>query len=227
MLTVLCIIAALLVAWLAAALEQAVRGLAASAAGIPFRGLQLAEAPPWLVTASLGAPPALAPATWALVVLSGTAGLVVVFLAAYGVIQLARAGGITRALVLEGAVLALLWTPTMLAAAGSPGGGGGGPAAELYRRLGDPQAGRWTAPALGLVLLVLLAPAVTNRAVAIGRAWMRADGQDFRRRLVRVVAGYPAAVALFALMVVAGWAGPAWAAGWCLVMLLTLRFRTR
>jgi len=42
-----------------------------------------------------------------------------------------------------------------------------------------------------------------------------------------VVAGYPSAVAVGSLMVLAGWARPAWAVAWSLVMLLTLRFRTR
>jgi hypothetical protein len=216
--------AAVLVTWTAVALEQLTRGLIGAAAGIPFRGVRLAVEPPWLARADVGAAPALSPLGWAAVILGGSLAVVALGLAVHYGTGLFRAGGITRALALEGAVLGLLWLPTTLAVAALPGGRG--PAAELYARLGEPQAGRWGALALALLLLALAASLAARRAVAVGRAWMRADAPGFRRRLVRVVAGYPIAASLGGLLVAAGWASPGWAVTWAVVILLTLRLRT-
>jgi len=223
-LTILCSLGALIAAWALTAIEAAVRGAAAALAGVPFEGLRVATEPPWLVSPVLGSSDGLAAGTTAAVLLSGTVILIITALAGHFALGVFRAGGVTRALALEGAVLALLWLPTVLVAAALPGGGG--PAGELYRRLGAPQAGRGAAAALGVFLLAWLAGVAASRSIAVGRAWMRVDALEFRRRLVGVVAGVPAAVAMGALMVGAGWAAPAWAVGWALVILVTLRMRT-
>lgn len=223
-LTILLSAVAVAAAWLLAGIEAAARGAAGTLVGIPLHGLSLQAAAPWTLVSRTGLEPPLSAGALALVIVAGTVAVLAVALLAYGFVSLYRAGVLLRALALEGVVLALLWPSAAFAAAAVPGGGG--PVGELYARLGDPQAGRWAAGALGLLLLILLARVTARRAVATGRSWMRADALEFRRRLVRVVAGYPAAVALGGFMVAAGWAAPGVAAGWALVMLITLRMQT-
>jgi hypothetical protein len=145
-------------------------------------------------------------------------------LGAQVVIERLRVSGWLRVLVLELAVIGLLWLPTALAFALVPNGGG--PMAQLYRQLGEPQAGRWAAGGLALLLLWLLAGVASRRALATGGRWMRTDAPQFRRRLVRVVAAYPAALALAAHALVAGWAAGAWAAAWSAVIVTVLTART-
>jgi hypothetical protein len=219
---VLSILAALVAAWLAIACEQVVRGGAGTVVGVPFVGLELS--PRYVVRAVQGRSGSLGPGAWAFVVLAGTVALLAGALAVHFAVGLLRASGWLRSLALELAVIALLWPPTALVAAALPGGGG--PVAELYGRLGDPQAGRWAAGALALVLLWLVGRAVSTRAVAVGRAWMRADAIEFRRRLVRVVAGYPAAAGLVAAVLVSGWMAPGWIAAWAGLVLAVLMART-
>ncbi len=215
---------ALIATWVLVAIDAAARGGAAALAGVHLGSLRIATEAPWLVSPAAGSAQNLTPGAAAAVLLSGTAVLVAVALAGHFALGVFRAGGVTRALALEAAVVALLWPPTALVAAALPGGGG--PASELYAQLGAPQAGRWAAAALGVFLLAWIAGPASSRAVAIGRAWMRVDALEFRRRLVGVVAGVPAAVAIGALMVAAGWAAPGWAVAWALVMIVTLRLRT-
>jgi hypothetical protein len=156
------------------------------------------------------------------------ASLVVVAagLAVFVAVRLVRAAGWLRGLALGGLVVALVWVPTALAASLLPRGAG--PAATLYRSLGDPPAGRWAALALAVLLMALLAGPLSRAALGTARGWMRADAADFRRRLVRVVAGWPAAGATAVLLAGAGgWGRTAWAAVWSLLVLATLHVRTR
>jgi hypothetical protein len=221
---VLCTIGASAAGWLAHALDVTARALAGAWAGVPWVGLRLGTEAPWLVAAVQGAEPPLGAGVVGLVTVSGSVALVIAALAAHFGSGLVRVSGVTRALALEAAVVALLWIPTAFAAAAWRGGGG--PIGTLYARLGAPQAGRWVALPLAVVLLVLLAPVVARRALAVGRSWMRVDGLEFRRRLVRNLAGVPAATTLGTLMVVAEWAPAGWAVAWAVAMLVTLRMRT-
>lgn len=219
----LSVLAALVVTWVTIALEQAVRGGSGTLVGVPFQGLVLS--PLYVVKVLQGRPGPLTAWGWTLMLLSGPVVLGFVAIGTHFVAGRFRTAGWLRSLALEWVVLALLWLPTAFAAAALPNGGG--PVAELYARLGDPQAGRWAALALALLLLWLLAGVVSNRAVAVGRSWMRTDGLEFRRKLVRVVAGYPGAAALGALAIVAGWMAPAWCIAWLVLAFAALMLRTR
>jgi hypothetical protein len=159
------------------------------------------------------------------VVATGTAAVIIMALLLAALTNATRSAGWLRGFSLAWVVVALLWVPAALAAGSARRGAG--PAADLYRRLGTPQAGRWTAVALSLVVLVLVAGAVSARAVAVGRAWIRADGLAFRRRLVRVTAGWPAVVALVALGSYADWAKSPWLAVFPVAVLAALHWRTR
>jgi hypothetical protein len=209
--------------WTTIALDQAARGWAGALVGVPFEGLVLSPLHVVTVLQGRAGPPTAW--GWTFMLLSGPVALALVATGTHLVAGLLRTAGWLRSLALEWVVVALLWLPTALAAAALPKGGG--PVAELYAQLGDPQAGRWGALALALLLLWLLAGVVSSRAVAVGRSWMRTDGLEFRRKLVRVVAGYPAAVALGALAIVSGWMAPAWCAGWLVLVFTAQMLRTR
>jgi hypothetical protein len=224
-LTVLCSLAAVAAAWLSLALDQIVRGAAGALVGVPFFGVWIDPAHNYTLQAVQGQAAGVGGWGWSFVVLSGTPVLLVLALAFHALVGALRSPGWLRGLSLGWVVVALLWIPASLAAAALPGGGG--PVAELYLRLGDPQAGRWTAAALGLLGLFLAAGAASERAVAVGRAWMRADAVEFRRRLVRVSAGWPGAAALMALGVGAGWAGSAWLLVVPVAAVAAMHFRTR
>lgn len=213
---------ALIAAYAAIAIEQSGRAIGGLAGGVALR--RLAAAPPWYVVHAMqdGVPGA--PGGWVALTLTGTALLVAAALVIAALVGVFRTAGWLRSLSLSLVIVALTWLPTVLVAAVVPGGGG--PVAELYGQLGDPRAGRWAALALGLVLLWLLAGVVSRRAVATGRAWMRADAVEFRRRLVRVVAGYPLLVTIAALAVVEGWMAAPFAVGWAICVLITLVVRT-
>jgi hypothetical protein len=55
---------------------------------------------------------------------------------------------------------------------------------------------------------------------------MRADGVEFRHRLVRVTAGWPGASAAAVLAFGAGWAPTAWALVICVTVMGALHLRT-
>lgn len=215
-------VAALAACWIAIAVEQAAQGAAGLAMGVPLSGFALSRT--YTVVAVHGPTAVLGAGAFAFVTLAGPAALVMLALTVHFLVGLFRTPAWMRGLALEWAVLALLWIPTMLAVAVLAGAGG--PVAELYHRLGDPQAGRWGAVGLGGLTLWLLGSVAAGRAIAVGRGWMRTDGLEFRRRLVRVVAGYPAAVALGAEMVVGAWAPPLWSAVWMAVVVGVLVART-
>jgi hypothetical protein len=221
-LTALSCLSALVAGYGAIAVEQAVRGAAGSLAGVGWRGL--AVAPPfYLPRAVLDGAPA-TPLSWLGVALGGPLVLAAGGVLLYAALSLFRASGWLRSLVLSLAVLGVFWLPTELVAGALPGGGG--PIAELYASLGNPPAGRWGTAALGSLLLWWLAGYAARRAVATGRSWMRADGVEFRRRLIRVVAGYPAALALAGAAAAQGWMPVGVAAVWGLMVLGMLMIRT-
>jgi hypothetical protein len=135
-----------------------------------------------------------------------------------------RAAGWLRGLGFGALVAAVVWLPTALAAAVLPHGAG--PVTAVYRSLGDPPAGRWAALALGVVLMLLLAGPLAGSALRVARGWMRADAPEFRRRLVRVVAGWPAVTVSVLLLTFGGWGRSPLAALWALVVLAALHLRT-
>jgi hypothetical protein len=223
--TVLQSVAALAAVWVTVALDQALRGLLGLAMGIPLTGFTLDASRAFLpvIVQGPGSPP-----TVGLVTLVALAGAIVAPPLALGVVLLLSSGRVWKwvhGFSLAWLVVAVLWLPTALAAAALPGSSG--PVAELYGRLGDPTAGRWTALALALAVLVLVAGPVSGVAVSVGRRWMRADSPEFRRRLVRVTAGWPGLVAAAALLAVAGWARSPWLAPWPLAVLAAFHTRTR
>ena len=213
---------ALVAGWMAIAVVEVVRGAAGRAVGVPLAGFALSRT--YTLVAVQGPTAALGAWSLAFVVLAGPAALLVIAVTIHFVAGLFRTPGWLRGLALELAVLALLWIPSMVAVAVLASAGG--PVAELYRRLGEPQAGRWGAAGLGCVALWLLARVVAGHAIATARGWMRTDGLEFRRKLVRVVAGYPAAVALGAVMAVGNWAPPIWSGIWVAAVLAVLVART-
>jgi hypothetical protein len=219
---VLLTVAALAAGWLAIAAEQVARGAAGLAVGVPLSGFALSKT--HTVVALQGPTTALGAGALAFVVLAGPAALLVIAVSIHLLAGLFRTPGWLRGLALELAVLALLWIPSMVAVAALAGAGG--PVAELYRRLGQPQAGRWGAAGLGCLALWLVGRVVAGRAIATAKGWMRTDGLEFRRRLVRVVAGYPGVVVLGTVMTVADWAPPLWSAVWVVVVLGVLVVRT-
>ena len=224
-LTLLSIGATLVAAWLSFALDQLVRGALGALVGVPWHGLRLSPEHGWTVVAVQGAVAGVPAGGIALMLLAGAALLP---LLVWGLLSLSlaiRAAGWARSFALSWLVVACLWAPTELASAALPGGAG--PAADLYARLGEPQAGRWAALGLGAAVMLLIAGPLSRWGVTVGGAWMRADSLEFRRRLVRAVAGWPGAAAAFALMLIAGWARTPWALAWPGVILVTLHLRTR
>ncbi len=220
----LCSIAALAAVWVSLAVDQLARGLAGARLGVPMGPITVSGTR-YLLMVVHGPLTGLGPWGFAFVVLAGTASVVAAALLLGAATTAMRSPGWLRGFALAWVVVALLWAPAALAAASVRGGAG--PAAELYQRLGAPQAGRWTTAALALVILVLVAGPVSARAVAVGRAWIRADGLGFRRRLVRVTAGWPAVIAMVALGVGAEWARSPWLAVFPVAVLASLHWRTR
>jgi hypothetical protein len=210
--------------WLLFALEALVQGGAGAAAGFPWQGVVLM--PPFGLPAVRQSLEGVHGAgAWAILLLAGPfAGLAVSALA-HGLVEALGAPGWLRALGFEAFALAWLRLPLLVLAAGLRRGGG--PLAALYGRLGEPESGRWAALGLGAVILWGVSAVVAQRAVALGRDWLRVDGIEFRRRLVRVVSGYPfvAATAAFALVQPLG--PPAWVAIGLLLVMVCLAVRTR
>lgn len=165
------------------------------------------------------------PIPWSLAVIGLNAGVPVLGSVVFLVMNAMRTAGWLRAVVLVTSIVGLGWLPSVLIIGALPGGGG--PVAALYQRLGDPQAGRWTAAGLGLVAWVVLSGVASRRAVAIGRSWMRVDAAEFRRRLVRVVAGWPLAAAVAVLAVGQGWARTPLILLWIAAAVAVLQLRTR
>jgi hypothetical protein len=119
-------------------------------------------------------------------------------------------------LALELLAFAWLRVPALLAAGAAHGRG---PVAELYARLGEPAAGRWPVGFLAALALAAAAAVVASRTVEVGKTWMRVDGRQFRRRVSRVLGGYPMLAALAGWSIVMPWAAPAWMVVWLLLTL--------
>jgi hypothetical protein len=218
LLTVAAVLAAFPAAWLALAADAALSGTVGALAGFPWHGLTLA--PSFTLRAvqvTSGSHPA---ALWAVALLAGPLGSALLALAAHGVVEVIRSPAWLRVLALELCAFALLRLPALLFA--GVASAGRGPVNDLYARLGEPQSGRWSVGLLAVLMLAALAAVVGRRAVAVGRGWMRVDAREFRRRLVRVLAGYPVVAALAGWGVVMPWAPPLWIAGWLLLTLCAL-----
>jgi len=213
LLTLAGVLAAAPAAWIALAADAATTAAAASAAGFGVTGPKLGRA--YLLTAGLQTSGTHAPAAWVLALLAGPVGSACLALAAHGLMQMVRGLAWLRVVILQWAAFATLRLPALLIAAVLPAGRG--PVDDLYGRLGDPESGRWAVALLALFALWGAGALVARLALGVGRAWMRVDGHAFRRRLVGVVAGYPATAGLAAWSVLAPWAGPGWMAAWLVV----------
>lgn len=221
-LTFLSCLSALAAAFAALAAEQAMRGVVGFWVGVPWRRFGLMA--PWYLPHVWQDGTPHSPGGWLAMLAGGPVALALAAIPIAALLNAFRVAGWLRSLALSFAVVGVVWLPAGLIAAALPGGGG--PIAELYAALGNPRAGRWGAGALGLLLLGLVAGPVSRLAVATGRGWMRADGREFRRRLVRVVAAYPSALAMFLFATAMGWMPPVAAAAWAIVILVTLVLRT-
>ena len=168
---------------------------------------------------------ALSPVGWGLAVVGLSLAVLLLTGMLYWITSMFRLAGWLRAVVLVGSVVGLVWVPTALVVAVLPDGSG--PFAAVYARLGDPQAGRWAAAGLGVVAWVILAGLAIGRSIGTGRSWMRVDGLEFRRRLVRVVSGWPSAVAVGTLATAAGWARTPLVLLWIAAVVAVLQLRTR
>jgi hypothetical protein len=213
------LLAALPAAWIALAADAVVAGGVGSLAGIPWNGLALS--PSFIlrpVQASGGQP---GPVLWAVVLFAGPVGTAVLGYTAHLLAEGVGAAAWLRVAALEWSAFALLRLPALMFAGVAPDGRG--PVAELYARLGEPQSGRWSVAPLAVLVLGGAAALVGRGAIAVGREWMRVDGKEFRRRLVLVLAGYPALAALLAWSVLAPWAPAGWMAAWLVLTLASLR----
>lgn len=187
----LVVVAGLAACWLVLAVENLAQGGAGSLGGFAAQGI--AFPPPFglpVVQQSLAGEHGAW--SWAGLLLAGPAAALAVGLGAHLLAEAISAPAWLRVLAFEAFAIAWLRLPLQVVAAGVPGGSG--PLATLYERLGEPESGHWAAIGLGLLALWGIARLVGSRAVAVGRSWQRVDGLVFRRRLVRLLAGYPFAV---------------------------------
>jgi hypothetical protein len=224
-LTILLSITAAAALWVATLVDQVVRGLAGRLFGVPFSGIEFSAAHAFLPAAIQGPTTSIGAGAFAFMVLAGALVSALLAWGFYAFVRALHSAGWMRAFALEWVMVAMLWLPAAMAAAALPSGRG--PGHELYARLGPPMAGKWTAVALGLVALFLAAGAIAGCAVAIGRAWMRADGVEFRRRLVRVTAGWPAVTALAILAYAGGWGPSLWSVLFLFAAMGALQVQTR
>jgi hypothetical protein len=211
------ILAAVPATWLALATDAGVGGCASALTGFRWMGLSLA--PSFTLHADVGTGGSHPAALWAVALLAGPAGSALIALVVHLFVESTRAPAWLRVFALEGLAFAWLRLPALLAAGAVHGRG---PVADLYARLGEPEPGRWPVAVLACLTLVAAAAVVANRTVAVGQTWMRVDGRSFRRRVARVLAGYPALVALAGWSVVMPWAAPGWMAVWLLLTLSAL-----
>jgi hypothetical protein len=222
LLAVACALAALPAAWLAVASDTLLGSAAGSLLGFGGTGVVVS---PWFTLAPAHGWAGAHPATlWIMALLSGPVGAALLGLLLFGATHLVRTGAWLRVLALEWAGFAVLRLPALLI--GGVVSGDPGPVNEIYRRLGEPQSGRWAVALLALLALWSTATAVSRLALRAGSGWMRTDGRPFRRRLVRIVAGYPAVVSLAGWSAVAAWAAVPWMVVWVLLTLAALHALT-
>jgi hypothetical protein len=208
-------LAGLVAGWLVLATDVFAQAGAGLLAGFPWQGAVLE--PPFglpAVRQSVASPSGV----WAsaAILLAGPVATLVVGSAFHLLTGGFRAPAWLRAVGFEMFAVACLRFPILFLAAGVHGGRG--QLAALYERLGEPESGRWAAIALGAVVLWGAATLVSSRALALAREWLRIDGRTFRRRAVRLVATYPALVALGAYAVQSPLVPAVWLAA-CLVLL--------
>lgn len=208
------ILAAVPAAWLALAMDAVATGAAASLAGFHWLGLSLT--PAFTLRADLAADGSHPAGLWAVALLAGPAASALLALVVQVLVESTRSAGWLRVLTLELLAFAWLRVPALLAAGAAHGRG---PVADLYARLGEPEAGRWPVGFLALLALAAAAAVVASRTVEVGKTWMRVDGRQFRRRVSRVLGGYPMLAVLAGWSIVMPWAAPAWMAVWLLLTL--------
>lgn len=211
------ILAAVPAAWLVLATDAVLTGSTSAVAGFPWAGLSLGRS--FTLQADVGTGGSHAPVVWAVALLAGPVGCAVLALAVQLLVESMRSPPWLRVLALQLLAFAWLRLPALLAAGAARGRG---PVADLYARLGEPEPGRWPVALLACLALAAAAALVAGRAVAVGRTWMRVDGRGFRRRVARVLGGYPALVALAGWSVLMPWAAPAWMVLWLLLTLSAL-----
>jgi len=211
------ILAAVPAAWIALAADAVVGGAASSLAGFHWLGLSLA--PSFTLRADLAAEGDHPAALWTLVLLAGPVVSALLALGLQVLVESARSPAWLRLLALELLAFAWLRLPALLIAGATHGRG---PVAELYARLGEPEAGRWPVALLAILALAATASVVASRTVAVGKTWMRVDARQFRRRASRVLGGYPMLTVLAGWSVVIPWAAPAWTVLWLLLTLSAL-----
>ncbi len=215
-------LAAFPAAWLALAADAGIAGAAGSLAGFSWSGLALT--PSFLPAAGLETTGSHPPAAWVIALLAGPVGSVCLALGLHLVIQPFRGLAWLRVVALQWVAFAALRIPALLIAGVAPGGRG--PVNDLYRQLGEPESGRWAVVFLALLVLAGMAAFVARLAVGTGRAWMRADGRGFRRRLVRIVAGYPGLASLAAWSALEPWSGPVFLVLWLVLTVAALHLTT-
>ncbi|MGA2383174.1 MAG: hypothetical protein ABSG61_07020 [Gemmatimonadales bacterium] len=211
------VLAAVPAAWLALAADAVVAGTASSLAG--FRWLGLSVGPSFTLRADFAPDGSHAAALWAFALLAGPVATALIALVVQMLVESARSPAWLRVLALELLAFAWLRVPALMAAGAAHGRG---PVAELYTQLGEPEAGRWPLGLLAVLALAAAAAVVASRTVEVGRTWMRVDGRQFRRRVARVLGGYPVLAALAGWSLVMPWAGPGWMVAWLLLTLSAL-----
>ncbi len=216
------VLAAFPAAWLALAADAGIAGAAGSLAGFSWAGVSLT--PSFLPAPGLQLSGSHPPTSWVIALLAGPVGSVCSGLAFLLVMQAFRGLAWLRVVALQWVVFAALRIPAELVAGVVPGGRG--PVDDLYRQLGDPESGRWAVALLAVLVLAGMAALAARLAVGTGRAWMRADGRGFRRRLVRVVAAYPALASLGAWSALAAWGGRGFMALWLVLTFAALQLVT-
>jgi hypothetical protein len=216
------VVAALAACWLVLAVENLAQGGAGALGGFVTQGV--AFPPPFglpVVGQSLSGEHTAW--SWAGLLLAGPAAALAVGLGAHLLAEAIGAPASLRVLAFEAFAIAWLRLPLLIVAAGLPGGSG--PLATLYERLGEPESGRWAAIGLGLLALWGIARLVGSRAIAVGRSWQRVDGLAFRRRLVRLLAGYPFVVASAAFAFERSFETVPWTAAGLVLVVVVLSVR--
>jgi len=209
--------AAVPAAWAALAADAVAGGIASSLAGFHWLGLSLSGA--YVVRADLAADGSHPAVLWTIALVAGPVLSALLALGIHLVVESVRSPAWLRVLALEMFAFAWLRVPLLLAAGAVHGQG---PVADLYARLGEPEAGRWPVGLLALLALAAASAVVAARTVAVGKSWMRVDGRQFRRRISRVLGGYPIVAVLAGWSVVMPWAAPGWMAAWLLLTLSSL-----
>ena len=216
------VVAALAACWLVLAIENLAQGGAAALGGFVTHGVVFP--PPYglpVVGQSLSGEHTAW--SWAGLFLAGPAAVLAVGLLAHLLAEVIGAAAWLRVLAFETFAIAWLRLPLLIVAAGVPGGSG--PLATLYERLGEPESGRWAAIGLGLLALWGIARLVGSRAVLVGRSWLRVDGGEFRRRLVRLMAGYPFVAASAAFVFERSFGNVPWVAAGLVLVVVVLTVR--